>query len=108
MGLRVFERVQALRKTPETELVAEGRQAIDVCLRDFNCLPFDRGQERPENVCGDGRLDLALLHSRAFSQSVSGLVGGQAPNPESSIAQKERQVRLPWGVGRRGQPHPPM
>jgi hypothetical protein len=54
MGRAVPERPQPLRKTPETELIADGREVVNVRIRDFNHFPFDCRPEQTENVCGDG------------------------------------------------------
>jgi hypothetical protein len=51
MGRAILERPQPLRKTPETEFVAEGREAINIRIRDFNHFHFDCRPEPPENLC---------------------------------------------------------
>jgi hypothetical protein len=51
MGRAGLERPQPLQKTPETKFVADGREAVNVCIGDFNHFPFDCRPEQPENLC---------------------------------------------------------
>jgi hypothetical protein len=50
-GLAVLEPSQPPRKILETEFVADGREAVNVCIRDFNYFPFNCRPEQPENLC---------------------------------------------------------
>jgi hypothetical protein len=84
MDRAIPEHQQLLREIPETRFVTDGREVLNVRIRDFNHLPFDCRPEQPENLCQDGSVDFEWLRPRALSQMVAGQMAARPGVRETS------------------------